>query len=432
MYKQLFAVAGNPVLHSSSPAMFNDLFNRHGINAVYLRILAKTADEVLYTAEKIGMSGINVTAPFKEKMVELMDEIDESAGNIGAVNTILLKNGQRLGFNTDWLGVIDSFRQSGIDVSGKKVLVAGAGGAAKAAVYAMIKEKAVVTIVNRTGKKGIELAERFGVKFVRLNQLPELMDNFDIIISTVSGGINIFPENSFKPEHIVFDADYHNFTVGASAQKQGAKVIHGSLWLINQAKRSLRLFIKTDFDDLKLPEPFKMKDNIAFAGFMGSGKTSTARELAKMLDRPLFDTDEFIEQNELMTISEIFAKKGESYFRELEDKAVVISCSLKDNIISFGGGAALSEKNYRAIRSNCLTIWLFANAEETLKRIGSYLLKRPLLYNCDDPLEKTDELLKRRIPYYAECADLIINSENMHPFEIAEIIVGEINKTFRN
>ena len=327
MFKQLFAVAGNPVLHSMSPDIFNQYFENKGINAVYLRILAKSAEDALSTAIKTGFSGINVTAPFKEDSFHLMDETDGHSSNIGAVNTVLLKNGRKLGFNTDWLGVIEPFRKRNIALTGRKVLIAGAGGAAKAAVYAMIREKAVITVTNRTEDKGKNFAEKNGAKFAPLSSIADLMTENEIIISTISGGINVFSENGFKPHHIVFDADYHHSTVAKAASDKGSAVIPGAEWLLNQAEHSLKLFINDDHIGLELPQIRKKKNNIAFIGFTGSGKSSTGKELAKLLDRPLFDTDEFIEQNELMTISEIFAKKGEPYFRELDRKSTRLNSS---------------------------------------------------------------------------------------------------------
>jgi len=432
MHKQLFAVAGNPVLHSLSPDMFNQYFESKGINAVCLRILAKNGEDALTTAVKAGFTGINITAPFKEEAFHLADEKDRHSSGIGAVNTVIFKNGIKQGFNTDWTGVLEPFKKRNIDLAGRKVLIAGAGGAAKAAVYAMTREKAEVTVTNRTEKKGIELAEKNGVRFAPLSNIAELMDENEIIISTISGGINVFPENGFKPHHIIFDADYHHRTVSEAASNRGSAVIHGTEWLLNQAEHSLKLFTNKDLSGLKLPEIRSKKDNIAFIGFTGGGKSSTARELAKLLDRPLFDTDDFIEQNELITISEIFAKKGEPYFRELEDKAVRVACSLKNHVISFGGGAALSETNCSAIRSGCLVFWLFADPKTTIERLGTDILKKPLLHSSDDPVKKAETLLERRIPYYAECADELIDTTKMTPAQIAEMIVEEINRTLSN
>lgn len=278
MHKQLFAVAGNPVLHSLSPDMFNQYFEKKGINAVYLRILAKSAHDALSTAIKAGFSGINVTAPFKEDMLNLIDISDEHSSSIGAVNTIVIKNGTGQGFNTDWTGVLEPFRKRNIDLAGRKVLIAGAGGAAKAAVYAMIREKAVITVTNRTENKGTELAEKNGVRFEPLSSIADLMAQNEIIISTISGGINVFPENGFEPHHIVFDADYHHSTVAKAAHNKGSAVIPGTEWLVSQAEHSLKLFINGNNSGLELPEIRSKKDNIAFIGFTGSGKSSTDRK----------------------------------------------------------------------------------------------------------------------------------------------------------
>ena len=136
---QVFAVTGNPILHSKSPQMFNAAFQELGIDAVYSRLAATSAEEAIACARAIGIQGLNVTAPFKEDVRGYLDTVDESANKINAVNTITLdsESHELKGYNTDHFGVVAAIEGHGISLEGKKAVVLGAGGAGRAAVYAL-------------------------------------------------------------------------------------------------------------------------------------------------------------------------------------------------------------------------------------------------------------------------------------------------------
>jgi len=159
--------------------------------------------------------------------------------------------------------------------------------------------------------------------------------------------------------------------------------------------------------------------NIVLTGFMGTGKTEVGREIARLLGYNFVDADDEIVKAEGMPITEIFAKKGEPYFRDLETKIIKALSKRTNSVISTGGGAVLREENLSALRENGIIVLLTARAETIYQRTKGDST-RPLL-QVDDPLKKINELLSARMPYYMK-ADIVIDTEGKSPLEIAEEI----------
>ena len=160
--------------------------------------------------------------------------------------------------------------------------------------------------------------------------------------------------------------------------------------------------------------------NIVLTGFMGTGKTEVGRELARLLGFSLVDADEEIVKAEGMPINGIFAQKGEPYFRDVETR-IIRELSKKHNaVISTGGGAVLREENMIALRDSGVIVLLTARPETILERTKSDS-SRPLL-RVDHPLDKINELLRARMPFYLK-ADIIIDTEGKTPLRIAEEII---------
>jgi shikimate dehydrogenase len=163
----LYGVVGYPISHSLSPIFQNRVFEHLGLNAVYVPFEVKP--ENLKTAleglKALGIKGVNITIPHKENVLELVDYADEHAKNIGAVNTV--KFGERTeGYNTDWVGFLKSLKEILPELKGKRVLVLGAGGSARAVLYALKREGAQVFLWNRTKEKAKLLSQSFGVEVV--------------------------------------------------------------------------------------------------------------------------------------------------------------------------------------------------------------------------------------------------------------------------
>jgi shikimate kinase len=163
--------------------------------------------------------------------------------------------------------------------------------------------------------------------------------------------------------------------------------------------------------------------NIVLTGFMGTGKTEVGRELAQLKGLKLIDVDNEIEKSEKMTINDIFEEFGEEKFRGIETEMIEKVSREENVIISTGGGAVLKQQNMDALKKTGIVICLMAAPETILERTGNSD-ERPLL-KVEKPLEKINELLQFRRPYY-EQADIIINTEEKTPLQIAEEIIDKI------
>ncbi len=465
---EIFAVAGNPVLHSKSPLIQNALLKSCMAEGVYTRIAASSAKEALETASRIGMKGFNVTAPFKEDMLSLLDSLSPDAEKIGAVNTVILEKGKWVGHNTDSIGVVDAFVRNGIALEGKRVVVLGAGGAGTAAAFGLMKAGASVVIVNRDGEKARRIAERLGCRGAPLVSLGRELKNADVLVSAVSTHERIVSPGLLRKGLVVMDANYRDSVLSQDAGKAGCTVVGGLEWLLYQALPAFKLFTGKDgdaevvrkalasepdrenaafsrdsvcasqtaggqtgrTDRSRRLETRNHKSNIALIGFMGTGKSTIGKELAKELKMELLDTDSLIEKQQGMPIKEIFARKGEAAFRKMERELVKSAIATSSgNVFSCGGGIVLDEANRRALSSSSLVIWLWASPETAVER-ATMQGNRPLLERAKDKQAKAGELLKERIPLYAETCDLIISTDGHAPVKIAERIIHEIDKAF--
>jgi shikimate dehydrogenase len=437
---QLFAVTGNPVLHSKSPGMFNTAFQESNIHACYTRLAADTAKEAIKTFRSLGMKGMNVTAPFKEEIMPFLDEIDFGAQFIGGVNTIVNKNGKLKGYNTDWIGVqipilktlIPKDKWSTTRFDNKKCIIIGASGAGKAAAFAMKDKGAIITIINRTIDKAEQVALKLDCEFAGFEQLSILIPQADIIIIALSQNINPIDPSWLSPKQVIFDANYKDSKIIAMAKDKGCTIIDASDWLLYQGMKAYEYFIgEVSIDNAMMTglSTYNLQtrcNKIALIGFMGSGKTTVGKKLAKKLNIPFVDTDDLIVEREGKSIPEIFELHGEAYFRKCEREVLqtVINAPGKQ-IISCGGGLAINDENRALLKQYCLVLWLYATPESTIKRIN--LETRPLL-NVEDPLEKAKSLMKQRKQYYAQASDVIINTEKFDAETISDKIIDEITR----
>lgn len=167
-----------------------------------------------------------------------------------------------------------------------------------------------------------------------------------------------------------------------------------------------------------------MNTNIVLTGFMGTGKSEVAKELSRLLGMRFVDIDREIELSEQRSISEIFARNGEKYFRQIETAAILQFSSEQGVIISTGGGAVLREENLKALQAHGIIFCLTASPETIMFRTASNN-NRPLL-QCDDRQARISELLKERQPFY-EKAGIMINTEGKTPLEVVNEIIGKIS-----
>lgn len=432
--KNLFGVTGCPVLHSKSPAVFNSVFAAG--DSFYLRLACSNPGDAIDLFKKMGLKGMNVTSPFKIDIMKYLDHIHEDAAQIGSVNTVVRDEKGLTGYNTDHVGVVLSIAALKLDMSTRKVLVLGAGGAGRAAVYGLVRSGIEVTLVNRTDQKAAEIANEMGCRTGAFSGLEDLVRGHDLIISTVPpGSIEVKP-GWLNPDQILFDASYQNSDFESISATAGCRLIHGEDWLYHQALPAYSLFTGTyPPDTVPMKEcawrenpVFRKKSSIALIGFMGSGKTAVGKALAEKLGYSFVDIDQVIEEKSGMNIPAIFRKYGEVYFRKLEHEALIEQVYRRRIVISFGGGTTSSVENRTIIRDNMISIWLYSSIPVCLSRINSGT--RPLL-DCSDPVRKATELFHSRVPEYAQTSDLVVDSEYQIK-QAVDVIYDEINKTFRS
>ncbi len=243
---RVFGVIGYPVKHSLSPDMFNAVFSKLGIDAVYLKFEVKPEEleNAIFGAKALGIVGLNVTIPFKEKVLEYVKAVG-IAERIGAVNTVKLETLE--GYNTDAFGVLKSLEDNGVDFN-SSYLVVGAGGAARAAVFSLVERGADVFVTNRTEERGIKLSKEAGCSFVKTNELEKY--KFDVIINATPLGMvgmeNRLPvgETVIRKCSVVFDMVYNpaETLLIKKAKELGKVVIYGYEMLVNQAYESFKIW----------------------------------------------------------------------------------------------------------------------------------------------------------------------------------------------
>ena len=434
MEKQLYAVTGNPVLHSLSPVLMNYAAKNQGLNFRYLRLTALSAEEALRSFKQLNLKGLNVTAPFKQDVIKYLDFLTPNAQKAGAVNCIYYSSDKKLcGDNTDITGVELSLKQYPEYLKQGKLLVIGSGGAVPAVVIAGQNLGLEVTIAARNQEKLSVLKEKFNVICTDLNGIENWVNNYEIIVQALPSGVKVFEPSVLNKNHVVLDANYKDSIFEESSKKIGFKFLSGKNWLVNQAVPAFENFTSQSTSDKIMykaldEKPFVFSQRIALSGFMGVGKTTSGRQLAALTGYKFIDSDDEIEKETGKKISQIFAEKGEEYFRQLETEFLKTLSKETKIILSCGGGTVKTEENRKILRENFLNLWLYAPVEYCLD--GLDVSNRPLL-QCDNPLEKAREMFLGRVSNYADAAFAIVNVENLNRNQIAEKIYGQISKTFK-
>lgn len=362
-------------------------------------------------------TAINVTIPYKERVLPHLYYIDGHAREIGAVNTIVNKGGRLYGYNTDFFGMCELIRRSGIEVRGKKAAILGTGGTSKTAF-------AVLTALG--AREILKVSRDACCDAVSYSELYEKHSDTEIIVNTTPvgmyPGIDKSPVDISRFESLsgVVDAVYNPLRTRlvSEAKVRGIPAEGGLYMLVAQGVRASEIFTDKKYPDGEIERAFceaaSEKENIVLIGMPGSGKSTVARLIANAAGRELIDTDELIASDAKMSIPKIFEKLGEPTFRDLESAAVMRAAEKTSAVIATGGGAPLREKNLAALRQNGKI----------------YFLDRPLsalLPTEDRPLAKSAEdvkkLYKERYEIYRAAADVIINADAS-----AEAVMMEILK----
>jgi len=400
-----FGVTGKPISHSLSPVLFNQVFDDMAFGAHYTRLLSLTAKNALDTAVAIGFSGLNVTSPFKEDVIDILKHVDEGAREIGAVNAINFIGSTPFGTNTDSLGILRTLDNRRVDPTNRIIVVLGAGGCAKAVVNTLSKFTKNITVLNRTLSRAKALAESYGFAYGSLDDFEKHISGADFIISTLSERVDL---DFTKVDKLSFFMDF-NYNTPQNIDKKHYHLIKGIDWLINQAVESFNKFTWFEpniMDFIRaLDKPKNKTTNISFIGFSGSGKTTYAKKLAEKLDMDFLDIDTEIESYSRKSINEIFANESEHSFRNLELDVISSIKDRNNTVIATGGGAIEFGSSRELLMQNSLVIYLYAPFEDCMNRAD--VANRPKLR---DTVENVQKLYDKRKKLYFMTSDLLIDS----------------------
>ena len=254
---RLYCVLGNPVSHSRSPLVHNQAFADHRVDAVYLAFAPTDIRKAMDAVRQFNICGVSVTIPFKQTVIPCLDEIDDLAGSIGAVNTVVNRDGRLCGYNTDSRAAIAPLKDSAI--TGKSVLVIGAGGAARAVAFGIHEQNGRLIITNRSRDKGIALAAAYGADFVPMDRIRHLRP--DIVINTTSMGMTprenelSCPADCLTPATVVMDVVYTPLETRLleAARQKGCRVVDGLTMFIAQAAAQFELWtgIRPDTEKMR-------------------------------------------------------------------------------------------------------------------------------------------------------------------------------------
>ena len=368
-----------------------------------------------------AFKAINVTIPYKRDVIPYLDEISPSAREIGAVNTIVNRNGKLSGYNTDMLGMEALIRRIGLDLRGKTVLILGTGGTSHTAQFVAkhLGAEQIVT-VSRSGRDGS----------VTYEDAPTLYPETAVILNTTPAGMlpkvdaQAIDLSLFPALEGVMDVVYNPLRTQLvqQARSLGLPAEGGLYMLVGQAVAAVEIFLDRKLDPGALDRVFasvlESKESIVLTGMPGSGKTTVGKLLAAQLGRRFYDSDDEITSRTGRTPNEIIREDGEAAFRDVE-RDVIAALALEPGcVIATGGGAILRGENIRHLRANGRT----------------FFLDRPLddiLPTDDRPLSSDRAALEKRYaeryPVYTATADAVIPVKDT-PEAVAEAIRKELSK----
>jgi 3-dehydroquinate dehydratase / shikimate dehydrogenase len=244
---RVYGVVGDPIGHSLSPVIMNAAFRRENVNAVYLALHAKTLKDLLTCVREIPIYGVSVTMPYKESMLAHLDNTDSHTTKIGACNTVVrAQDGKLYGFNTDTAGIIRPLERRLSTIEGARILVLGAGGAARAAVFGLKERGAEVYILNRSLAHAKKLAHQARARIMKRTDLKKAA--FDVIINATPVGMGNSRETPLQDKEInaryLFDMVYDppETRLMKLAKERGAQIIPGIEMFVHQAARQFEIW----------------------------------------------------------------------------------------------------------------------------------------------------------------------------------------------
>lgn len=421
---------GNPVEHTMSPLIHNFLAKELGINMVYVPFHVEKGllRDAVKGAYGLHILGCNVTVPYKSEVMESLASVDELAQKIGSVNTLVRMDGGYKGYNTDITGLLRALTSEGITLGGEEMIVLGAGGVGRAVAFMCAANGASkVYLLNRTLEKAAAVADEVNKKLNtscveawRMEDYDKLPDKKYFVIQATSVGLYpqvddvvIEDEDFYKKVKAGYDLIYTPWETKFMklVKAHGAKAYNGLKMLLFQAVDAFELW-----NDCKVPEEITRRayellqrtvaerKNILLVGYMGCGKTSVGKYLAKITGMTFADTDEMIEKQQGRSIREIFASEGEEAFRDMETRLLeeLLETGREGMVIATGGGMPLREENRTLLKRLGSVYYLKAEPRTIYTRVKDDTT-RPLL-QCEDPFGRICEMISVRGPLYEEAS----------------------------
>ncbi len=391
----MYGLLGKKLTHSFSP------FVHERIN--------RNIDYRLYETLNVGaflsakpFKGINVTNPYKQTVIRHLDTLDDSAEQTQSVNTITNTNGTLKGYNTDFIALKEIIQTRFPKSKNTQVTIMGNGATMRSIKQALLS----------CGYENIRVCAR-NPKETEYD-ITSIPNDVNVLINATPKGM--YPDNdatfnidfaNYSRIELVFDLIYNPFFTNLllNAKRHSIKTMNGLELLIRQALHSQKLFGLTNIQ--REPKDIartiqRAFTNIVFIGLPFSGKTYYGQLLAKDIDRPFVDIDQYIEDKVGMSVPNIFQYKGERYFRQLEKNVIKDKAAQHRQIIAPGGGAVLDHEAMQALRQNAFIIYL--DLEPSLLEEGD-LKGRPLVSSVDDVVT----LKREREALYRNYADTIIS-----------------------
>lgn len=386
---------GKTLGHSYSPLIHSYL------GQYEYRLFEKQPHELEDFLKRGEFEGLNVTMPYKKDVIPYLDALSPIAARLGAVNTIVRREGKLIGHNTDYAGFLSMVHRSGLDPAAKKVLILGSGGASATAVAVMEDLGADVIVISRGGENNY-------------NNLYTMHTDAAIIVNTTPVGM--YPNTDFSPISIsafpalegVLDVIYNptNTMLLQLAQESGVYGMSGLWMLVAQAREASEWFQNATISEERLAEIYRtvkaQMENIVLIGMPGCGKTTVGIALAEKLGRKFVDADAVIVEQAKMSIPEIFAKEGEEGFRSREIKVLSELGKQSGLVIATGGGCVTQAVNHSNLHQNGRIFWLKRQISQ-LPTDGRPLSQKGNL----------EEMYRIRKPLYESFADVIIESETV-------------------
>ena len=395
---------GRKLGHSYSPQIHSQL------GSYDYRLFEKEPEELEDFLKNGDFTGLNVTIPYKKDVIPFLDELSPRAKALGAVNTIVRRNGKLIGHNTDYFGFETMLLSTGVSLQGKKALVCGSGGASSTACAVLKAHGANVVVLSRTGKDNYQNLNRHSDAALIVNATPVGM--YPNVEASPIEDLAAFPMLEG-----VLDLVYNpaRTSILLKAEALGIPCVNGLRMLVAQAKESAEWFTGESIDDSCIEMIYnrlrRQMENIILIGMPGCGKTTVGASLAKILSRPLKDADTELEQVVGRKITEILLIDGEASFRSLESETLLDLGKQSGLIIATGGGCVTIPNNYEKLHRNGIIVWLKRDLD--------------LLPTDGRPLSQTghlQEMYQKRAPLYAHFADFSVENSGDPQETAGEII----------